>query len=214
MKKTRQLAVIAALGMLAFATSSVQAALITVTIKGTATIQNAATTNNGVVTYTSTKVSVGTQDILETLGTIEGVVVPDGSTLVFDTEEPITNKWTIRNKDGTVIKDVSGRFAFNESSDVVTTGKFTPATGADKTTHTFVATFRFIPGNGNNFDIIGLATSQYSQSAAKNNEYKVSESVKLSGSGQGQVGGADAVVTGTVTGKGSQTVTVPPPPAP
>jgi hypothetical protein len=67
MKNSRSLAIIAAIGLLALATHNVQAVLLRITIKVTATTQNEPNTNKGVIKYTTTKTAVGTSDVLAIL---------------------------------------------------------------------------------------------------------------------------------------------------
>lgn len=204
MKITRQLAVIAALGMLAFATSNTQAVPLTLSISGSATQQDAATVKNGVTNLTTTKVSVGTQDILQDLATIKGFgALPDGATLVYNPDDTTTNKFAILNKDGSVWHGVASSFAFTRAEGQVTTGKVGPAAGQESTTDTFVGTFTYNPGNGNIFTIIGLATDKFSQSAPKNDVVSVSETISLSGSGPAHIDGTSGTATGKVSGKGS-----------
>jgi hypothetical protein len=211
MKNTRQLAVIAALGMLAFATSDAKAILLTVEIKGSAVTQEAST-NGTKITYKEKKNSVGTQDLLKTVGAASNpaVVPTDGSTFVYNTEAVGTNVFTIRDKNGNILTDCSNVIHFErDTAGATKKGSVDTATGAINTTTSFYGSIEFAPGNGNVFVVSGLATDKLSVSKLDNNNArKVSETITLkSGVGPGEVGGAFATTEGSVTLKGSETVT-------
>lgn len=203
------MAAITAIGLLAFATRNAQGVLLKITIKVTATTQNEPTTSKGVTTYTTTKTTVGTRDVLTTLATIEEVIVPDSSTLVYDTTAVDTNVFTIRNHDGGIIKDVTSRFKFSRGEGTITSGTINDTIGSKSSIKdTFVGTFTFQPDNGNDFTIVGLAKDEREQSTAKTNQIKMNESFSLPGSGPGHVGGVDAIVNGKVSGLWQTTTAV------
>jgi len=210
MKNSRFLAVIAAIGLLAFATPNVQAVLLRITIKVTATTQNEPTTNRGVIKYTTTKTAVGTHDVLAMLAAIEKVIVPDSSRLVYDTTAVDTNIFTIRNRDDGIIKDVTSRFKFSRGEGAVTSGAINDAIGTKSSIKdTFVGTFTFQSDNGSDFTIVGMAKDEREQSTTKTNQIKMNESFLLLGSGPGHLGGVDATFTGKVSGLWQTTTAVP-----
>ncbi len=206
----RLLAFVAAFGTLAFAAQSVHAVLLKITIKATATTQNSPTTNNSVVTFATTKTSVATRDVLTTLGTIEGVAVPDSAKLIFDTVATTNNIFTIRKNDGGIIKDVTSHFKFTRGEGVITSGAINNAIGTKSSIkETFIGTFTFQPDNGNDFTIVGLTVDEREQSTRKTNEVKMNETISLSGSGTGHIGGVAATVTGKVYGLWESTTVTP-----
>lgn len=211
MKKSRSLAIIAAMGLLAFATHKVQAALLRLTIKATATTQSEPVTNKSVIKYTTTKTAVGTQDVLAMLARIEKDFVPDSSKLVYDTTAVDTNVFTIRNRDDGIIRDVTSRFKFSRGEGAVTSGAIDDTIGTKSSIKdTFIGTFTFQPDSSNYFTIVGLAVDEREQSSVNTNEVKMNETIRLKGAGTGSVGGLNATVTGRLYGLWSTRTAVPP----
>lgn len=206
MKKTKQLTVIVALGLLAFASSNLQASINTVSISGKVTVQNPTTTHGDVDTDTTKTMSFNTQDILNLIAVADGKSFPPGSKLVFDTD---TGDFLVQDKDGTTLDDVTGDFTVDES-DSVSKGKFDNATGAEKFNDLFVSTITFDDGNGNTFTFTGVTKVTFSQTKAdKDGNAKVADSTTTTGAGTADVNGDFGIITGTISSKGKEVVAVP-----
>lgn len=197
MKNTRQLAVIAALGMLAFATSSAKAVLLDVTIKGSVTTQAATTTNGTKVTFKETKTTVSSTDVVKTLETIKGTTYADGDKIVYDSAATTTNIFTIRDKDNAVKADVTENIDIESGAGETITGSANTNSTDESTTASFFGTIAFAPGNANEFILGGLVTDKLSVKGTK-----TSETVTLkSGAGPARVNGAFGHATGSITFK-------------
>ncbi len=197
MKIKRQLAVIAALGTLAFATSSAKAVLLDVTIKGTVTTQDTTTTNGTKVTFKEKKTTVGTTDIIKTLETIKGVTYADGDVLVYDSAATTTNVFTIRSKEGAIKADCTANIDIDSESGETITGTANTNSTDESTTTSFFGTIAFAPGNANEFILNGLTQDKLSVKGEK-----TSETITMkSGAGRARVNGAFGSATGTVTFK-------------
>jgi hypothetical protein len=203
MKMKRQLAAIAAFGLVALSASDAQAVLLEVILTGSAITQEVST-NRGIVTFKERKTSVGSKDLLEVVGTIKGIgKPPDGSSFVYDTEATVTNVFTIRDKNGNILADCTGVVVFERDPGATKSGKEIPYTGEVNTTTSFFGTLKFAPGNANQFIISGLTEDKLSVSAIdKHGVRKVSENITMkSGTGPASIAGQFGTAEGTVTFK-------------
>ena len=205
MKKTKQLTVIVALGLLAFANSNLQASTNTVTISAKVTVQSPTTTHGTVDTDTTKTISINTQDVLKLISVADAKIFPAGSKLVVDTD---TGDWLVLDKDGHTLDDVTGDFTVVES-DSVFKEKFDSATAADKLKDVYVSTITFDDGV-NTFTFTGVTTDTFSQTKAdKNGNAKVADSSTTTGAGTGTVNGDFGIITGKITSKGKEVVAGP-----
>jgi hypothetical protein len=223
MKAVRYKTVTAAIGLLAalFAQTSVYAQgnppapagtglPLTITFTVTATMPGTNSPTSGdknattKTTYSASKLKITTSTIIQQIGTGSGNTFSPAAELVYDSGD-------VEVIDSTNIVDASPYLTINLDPDAAGVWTGTDSsndnTGADeqKFTGTYLVTIQYNDGNGNAYNLSGMARETYSDGTDSNGDpTKASDLLFLTFSGDGSVAaGASVVITGTMKASGS-----------
>lgn len=196
MKITRQLIVVAilGLGLLATGTLRAQSNPLSFQIKLAAMVQLPGATNRDSLYYKATKVRIGNKEILDLLG---AATTNDftGATLVVASR----SKGIVQVVDGSnVLADVSPFFTLDGSTNYVITGTANDQTSKYNFKQTWIKSISFNDGRGNSFTITGEEIDLRKAGAVRQGHQTFIESSKLKGVGEGRVGETVGMFSGTV----------------
>ena len=189
----------AALGLLLLAPGRLAAqSNLTITAQLTLRLQANSRTNNGVTIDRTTTARLTTKDLLTILGAHVGKDF-SGATLALASWDS-TNVYVL--KKGVLLEDVTPYFAFTAYG-AVFDSTFNSRTGKQTYQAYWNQAWNFYVSDDNYFYFSGLVNETFTASSL--NRFKLqtlAESMRLPGTGDGQLGGSFAIVTGTITTSG------------
>ena len=208
MKQVINVTVMAAIALLVFASGTLKGDTVPLTLnmQATATVQGPSTTVGDVTTYTTTTVKITNQSLFYLIAQALSKTFPANSKLVLENDGHI---WVTDNS-GNKLEDVSSdtilslTFPPARNPDIVAlNGQDNSSTGALKATDTYITMLHFDDGGDDSFDCQGFTVEKFSMSAVNNGTQPASDSLTITGCGEGYFGGDDAVLSGKLTGKGT-----------
>ena len=212
MKQIINVTITAAIMLLVFANGALYGDPIplTLNVQATAIVQGPSTTVGTVTKYTTTTVKITNQSLLYLIAQALSTTFPAGSKLVLESDGDV---W-VTDKDGTELEDLStdtilylvfppARTPFIYTDN----GQFDSSTGAEKDTENYVTYLIFDDGGDNSFICEGFTVEKFSLAAVKSGSQVGSDSLTITGSGEGYIGGGNTAISGKITGKGTYTYT-------
>jgi len=200
--KTNFLTFLAAFAISASATFDINAYSVPLVVDVKLALQRdgGSSTNGSVASSSIEKVAVATVDLLKLLADALAVTLPaDARLILVDYDH-----FEIRDANNAILYDDFHDILDYEYGDFLEKGKQNTDTDQQTFTYVFLSHISFDDGSGNNFEFRGVTEEKYSNTAPNGDGIvKAKDSIKITGSGDGQIDGGLIILTGQVTGKGS-----------
>ena len=211
MRTNKVMPMIAVLGFLLGAAPQVRATADTNKISFVLTLFRQAdptikTNINGSLTYLSKvdKLRGLDKDVLNLLSNATGVVFPPASYVEMDGDIFFsTLKFLVKSRTNSVLADVSSYFTIRAGSDDIYSGTYNDGTQAETSLDHYTLRITFQDGQGNDFDVNGLASEMYTATPMNPSGQQIlNDTVTVPVSGTGHINGDSVVVQGTIAFKG------------